>query len=304
MPLDAQLADVLKLIEKGTPMPEQSPEEARASFRRLTVDLRPPESVVPVGSVEETEVAGAEGPLRARVYRPEGEGPFPTVAMYHGGGFVIGDLDTHDNMARAICRGADAVVVSVDYRLAPEHPFPAGVEDAVASARDIQSRLDEFGGTGTLAVAGDSAGGNLSAVVAQAVPGLAAQLLVYPTTDGTGDYPSRTENAEGYFLDLPLMRWFVRHYAPGQDFADVRLSPILAPSLAGLPPAVVVTAEFDPLRDEGIAYAEALEAAGVPVEQRTYPGMIHGFFDMGPWSKAAAEAVTESIGLFAVLLRR
>ena len=224
------------------------------------------------------------------------------MALFHGGGFVIGDLDTHDNMARAICRDASAVVVSVDYRLAPEHPFPAGVEDAVAVTRALQGRLDELGGDGRLAVAGDSAGGNLSAVVAQQVPGLAAQFLIYPATDGGGDYPSRTENAEGYFLDVPTMLWFMDHYAPSDD-DDVRFSPLRAESLEGLPPAVVVTAEFDPLRDEGEAYAAALEKAGVAVVCRRYDGMIHGFMDMGSFSPAAQAAVDDAISLFAELLR-
>ena len=170
MPLDPQLAGLIQLVEAGVPMHQQTPVEARAAFRKLAVDFRQPEHVVPVGSVEDTTVPGAPGTSPARVYRPEGAGPFPTVALFHGGGFVIGDLDTHDNLARAICRDVAAVVVSVDYRLAPEHPFHAGVEDAVAVTRALQGRLDELGGDGRLAVAGDSAGGNLSAVVAQQVP--------------------------------------------------------------------------------------------------------------------------------------
>jgi acetyl esterase len=302
MPLDPQLAGLIQLIEAGTPMSRQTPDEARASFRTLAVDFRKPEDVVPVASVEDTTVPGADGELAARVYRPEGEGPFATVALFHGGGFVIGDLDTHDNMARAICRGASVVVVSVDYRLAPEHPFPAGVDDCLAATRDLQGRLEELGGDGRLAVAGDSAGGNLAAVVAQHVPGLAAQLLLYPTTDGGGDWPSREENGTGYFLDLPTMRWFSNHYAAGQDYADPRLSPLLAESLDGLPPAVVVTAELDPLRDEGEAYAAALEKAGVEVVVRRYDGMIHGFMDMGAFSTAAASAIEETVRLFRVLL--
>ncbi len=302
MPLDPQLAGLIQLIEAGTPMSQQTPSEARASFRTLAVDFRKPEDVVPVGSVEDTTVPGAEGELAARVYRPEGEGPFATVALFHGGGFVIGDLDTHDNMARAICRGASAVVVSVDYRLAPEHPFPAGVDDCLAATRDLQGRLEELGGDGRLAVAGDSAGGNLAAVVAQHVPGLEAQLLLYPTTDGAGDWPSREENGTGYFLDLPTMLWFSEQYAAGQDYSDPRLSPLLAGSLEGLPPAVVVTAEFDPLRDEGEAYAAALEKAGVEVVVRRYDGMIHGFMDMGAFSPAAAAAIEETVRLFGVLL--
>jgi acetyl esterase len=301
MPLDPELAGLIALVESGTPMTQQTPDEARASFRAMAVGFRKPEDVVPVDFVEDTVVPGAEGDLAARVYRPVGAGPFPTVALFHGGGFVIGDLDTHDNMARTICRDVGAVVVSLDYRLAPEHPFPAGVDDCIAATRHLLGRLEELGGDGRLAVAGDSAGGNLSAVVAQHVSGLAAQFLIYPATDGPGNYPSRQENGSGYFLDTPTMVWFSGHYAPGNDYTDPRLSPLRAASLEGLPPAVVVTAEYDPLRDEGEAYAAALEEAGVHVVVRRYEGMIHGFLDMGPFSPAAKAAVDDAVGLFAKL---
>ncbi|HWI44153.1 MAG TPA: alpha/beta hydrolase [Nocardioides sp.] len=302
MALDAQLAQLLQVIEGGTPLHEMSPSEARLAFRRLTVDFRAPESVVPVAEVHDDKVAGAAGELAARVYRPEGQGPFPTVVMFHGGGFVIGDLDTHDNMARALCRGAGAVVVAVDYRLAPEARFPAAAEDAIAAVRDVGARLQDYGGSTVLGVAGDSAGGNLSAVAAQQVPGIAAQLLIYPATDVAGDYASRTENGTGYFLDMPTMTWFVEQYlAEDTDLLDPRLSPLRG-SLVGQPPAVVVTADLDPLRDEGLAYAEALDAAGVPVRHTNYPGLIHGFFDMSAWSSACDAAVKESIGQFGALL--
>ena len=302
MPVDPEIAGLLAIVEAGTPMHQQTPEAARASFRTLAVDFRKPEHVVPVGSTEDTTVQGGAGELPARVYRPEGEGPFPTVALFHGGGFVIGDLETHDNMARAICRGARAVVVSVEYRLAPEHPFPAAVEDCLAATRFLQDRLEALGGDGRLAVAGDSAGGNLAAVVAQQVPGLAAQFLIYPVTDGDGEHPSREENGSGYFLDLPTMAWFAGHYAPEGDYTDPRLAPLRAGSLEGLPPAVVVTAELDPLRDEGEAYAEAMRDHGVRVEVRRFDAMIHGFMDMGAFSAGARSATEEAVGLFAELL--
>lgn len=299
-----ELQPLLALIHGSTPLHEQSVPDARVSYRKLTVGSRPPETVPQVASVEEATVAGAAGPLPARVYRPAAQGELPTVVMIHGGGFVIGDLDTHDAMARAICAGADAVVVSVGYRLAPEAPYPAAPEDAIAAVRDVQSRLEEYGGSPVLAVAGDSAGGNLSAVATQQVPGLAAQLLIYPAVDVLGAYASREENAVGFFLEAPLLAWFIGHYAtPGTDYADPMISPLHG-DLAGLPPAVVVTAECDPLRDEGIAYAEALAAAGVPVDHTTYPGLIHGFFDMGPWSAACQQATDETIARFAALLRR
>jgi acetyl esterase len=304
MPIDPELAGLLSLLDAGTPMPEQTPEEARESFRRLTVGLRKADALVEVGAVVDTVVPGAAGDLAARIYLPVGDGPFPTVVFFHGGGFVIGDLDTHENLARTLCRRTTSVVVSVAYRLAPEFPFPHGADDCVAATRWIQAHLEEYGGDARLGVAGDSAGGNLAAVVTQHVPGLSAQLLIYPPTDGeNGEHPSREENGPGYFLDLPTMEWFLHHYGP-QDPKDPRLAPLQARSLAGLPPAVVVTAEYDPLRDEGEAYATALEQAGVPVVRRRYDGMIHGFMDMSAYSAAALKATQDAIDLFAGILNR
>jgi acetyl esterase len=312
LPVNPHLAGLFELLASAgaRPMHQGTPEEARAAFRLLTVDGRQSQHVVPVASVEDRVVPGPAGELRVRVYRPEENGPAPTVLLFHGGGWVIGDLETHDNMARSICRDCRAVVVSVDYRLAPEAPFPAAVEDALAAARWAGAHLDELGGDERLAVAGDSAGGNLAAVVAQVLrdedgPSITGQLLVYPATDVTGDYASRTENAEGYFLDLATMAWFMQQYAADADadaHADPRLSPLRSADLSGLPPAVVVTAQYDPLRDEGEAYAERLREAGVPVEVRRFDAMIHGFFDMGPVSPGAQKAVDESCSLFAALL--
>ncbi|MGY1755193.1 alpha/beta hydrolase [Blastococcus sp. SYSU D01042] len=306
MPVDPHLAALLAMAQEAglPPIYEGTPEAGRAQY--LAMNATRPETQVPVGSIEDITVPGGQGDLPARVYRPEGEGPFPTVAFFHGGGWVIGDLETHDTMARSICRGADAVVVAVDYRLAPEHPFPAAADDAIASARWIAAHLDRFGGDDRLAVAGDSAGGNLSAVVAQTLHAegtpLTAQLLIYPAVDAAGEYPSRVENARGYFLEQPTMDWFYGHYAGAwEDAKDPRLSPLHS-DLTGQPPAVVVTAEFDPLRDEGEAYAEALRSAGVPVEVKRYDGMIHGFFAMGAVSPAAQQAVDESCARFRTLL--
>ncbi len=311
MPLDPQIAGLLELlaVTQAVPMHEGTPEQAREAFRSLAVGARPPGAVVPVGGVEDLVVPGPAGDLAARAYRPDADKPVPTVVLFHGGGWVIGDLDTHDNLARSLCRDCEAVVVSVDYRLAPEAPFPAAVQDAVAAVRWVGEHLADLGGDDRLAVAGDSAGGNLAAVVAQQLrdsggPALAAQLLVYPATDVLGDYGSRTENAEGYFLDLPTMGWFLQQYAADPAaHTDPRLSPLHAESLAGLPPAVVVTAEYDPLRDEGAAYADALRAAGVEVDYRCFDGMIHGFMDMGPHSVGAQKAVDETCAMFAARLR-
>ncbi len=310
MPVDPHIAPLLELLAQVPPMHVGTPEQAREAFRQLTVAARRPEHVILVGGLEDVTIPGPDGDLTARVYRPTGraERDLPTVMLFHGGGWVIGDIETHDNMARSLCRDCHAVVVSVDYRLAPESPFPAAVDDAIAATRWVGEHLDEFGGA-RLAVAGDSAGGNLAAVVAQQLrdsggPELAAQLLVYPAVDVTGEYPSREENAEGYFLDLPTMAWFINHYAADAAVhEDPRLSPLQHGDLAGLPPAVVVTAEFDPLRDEGEAYAAKLAAAGVPVQVKRFDGMIHGFFDMGAFSPGAQAAVDEACAMFAEVLR-
>jgi acetyl esterase len=310
VPVDPHIAAVLAMMDEAgmPPMYEGSPEAGRAQYLALTHGARTPEQLVPVASTEDRTVPGAEGELRARVYRPEGEGPFATVAFFHGGGWVIGDLETHDNMARNVCRGTGALVIAIDYRLAPEHPFPAAAEDAVVAARWVAAHLDELGGDRRLAVAGDSAGGNLAAVVAQVLHAdgtpLVGQFLIYPAVDAEGDYPSRVENAKGYFLEQPTMDWFYGHYAGAwEDAKDPRLSPLHGADLSGLPPAVIVTAEYDPLRDEGEAYGEALRTAGVDADVHRYDGMIHGFFDMGTVSPAAQAAIDESCARFGQLLR-
>lgn len=308
MTVDPQIATLLDFLAaaEAKPMSEGTPEEARRAFRTLTVDLRDPAWVPEVASVEDLTVPGGAGEIGARVYRPDSDGPAPTVVLLHGGGFVIGDLDTHDLTARSIANKCGAVVLAVDYRLAPEHPFPAPVDDALAASRWAHAHLDDLGGDDRLAVAGDSAGGNLAAVVAQVfrdegMP-LAGQLLIYPATDMGGSYPSHTENAEGYFLDADTMAWFLQQYAGASaDLTDPRFSPLRG-SLAGVAPAVVVTAELDPLRDDGLAYAAALSEAGVPVEVRTFPGLIHGFVDMGRHSAAAQAALDETYALFRSVL--
>ena len=301
MPLDPVIASVLDMMAasgaKG--MASGTPEQAREGFRAMTVGLRDPATLAQVGDVSARTVPGPAGEVPVRVYRPLTEGPHPTIAFFHGGGYVIGDLDTHDDHARLLCRDVDAVVVSVDYRLAPEAPFPAGLEDCVAAYRWVVQHAADLGGDVTrLAVAGDSAGGNLSAATAVAARDaglpLAAQLLIYPGVDfvDSEDHPSRTENAEGYFLTAEDMAWFGEHYLQGGPREDPRAS-VLRADLTGVAPAVVGTAEYDPLRDEGEAYAAALDKAGVRVVQHRYPGLIHGFFGLGPISPACAEAAAE-----------
>ncbi len=295
--MDAQLAGVLKLLEGAPPLSEGGPEQARAGLRFLTVDLADPARTTPVQSVEDTTYPAATGPQRARVYRPDVEGTAPTVLFVHGGGYVMGDVDTHDEQARTLCREVGAVVMSIDYRLAPEHPFPAGHLDVVCALRHVVATVADLGGDPSrVAVAGDSAGGNLSAGAAiaardEGLP-LAAQLLMYPSTDFTaGDHPSRTEHAEGFFLTLEDMVWFREMYRP--DGADHRASVLQHPDLTGVAPAVVATAEHDPLRDEGEAYAAALEKAGVRVVQRRFPGLVHGFFGLGAVHDASRAAALQ-----------
>jgi acetyl esterase len=304
MPVDRDIAMLLSLIENAgyPPIAEGTVEQARIGMRTLMVDFRQPATLPVVGSITDATVAGS---IPVRIYRPQASGSLPTIVYLHGGGFVIGDLDTHEGVCRLLCNDVGAVVISVDYRFAPEHRFPAAVEDAYAALRWVAEHIADYGGDrGRLAVGGDSAGGNLAAVSAQLAHAdglsLAAQLLIYPNVDLLGDYASRKENADGYFLTLADMRWFAEHYIGMSEddprvaelARDPRLSPLQADSLEGLAPAVVVTAEFDPLRDEGNAYAQALEKAGVRVEHREFAGLIHGFYGMELFSPAAAQAMS------------
>lgn len=265
---------------------------------------------VELPSVVDRAIPGPEGApdIRVRIYRPVADpsSVTPGVVFFHGGGFVICDLDTHDDYCRRLASEVGATVVSVEYRLAPETPFPGAVEDAYAATSWVAGNAAELGiDPARLAVAGDSAGGNLSTVTCLTArdrrraglpsPDLVAQVMVYPSTDMLNDTPSRQENAKGYFMTLTHMLWFRAQYV--QDpalYGDVRASPLLNPDLTDLPPALVVTAEHDPLRDEGFEYADRLRAAGVPVEHRHYGSQIHGFFTMvnviDDGDKAAAEA--------------
>jgi acetyl esterase len=229
-------------------------------------------------------VDGAE--IGARVYTPEGDGPHPVVMFFHGGGWVICSLDTHDNLARAICRDAEALVVSVDYRMAPEHRFPTAAHDCFAATKWVAENAASLGGdAGRLAVCGDSAGGNLSAVVSQMArdaggPAIAYAALIYPAVDMTRKGGSLDENASGYFLETESMEWFMNHYLTEAEKADVMASPLLHTNLAGLPDTFIATCEYDPLRDEGEAYGDALRANGVHVENKRYEGLIHGVANM------------------------
>jgi acetyl esterase len=266
-----------------------SPVEAREAYLASRRALQPdPE---PVAGVVALKAQGPAGPIPLRLYRGLGadEGqPQPALVFFHGGGWVVGDLDSHDQACRALANAARAIVVAVDYRLAPEHKFPAAAEDAIAATRWVAGNAQSLGiDAGRLAVGGDSAGGNLAAVVAldardRGGPPLAFQLLIYPATDMQMNRPSHARHAEQLPLRRPTMHWFVGHYLRGPgDELDWRASPLRAPSFRGLPPALVATAGFDPLCDEGEAYARALSDAGVPVAHQRFDGQIHGFLNMG-----------------------
>ena len=286
MPVKPEVSQLLELIN-GTdvgPIDEQTPDEVRTSFDQLAI-LPGPD----VAAVSDHALDGPRGSIAARLYRPIGSSAtdqLPVLVWFHGGGFVIGNLETADSTCRELANLSGAAVISIGYHLAPEAPFPAAVDDAMAALQWVARHAGELVvDPSRLAVGGDSAGGNLAAVVSQLArdaggPSVYFQLLVYPVTDPTGSYPSTAENGQGYFLEAATMEWFLHHYMDGADTSDVRVSPLRATDLSGLPPAFVVTAEFDPLRDEGEAYAEALSAAGVAVERIRYDGMIHGFFGM------------------------
>jgi acetyl esterase/lipase len=253
-------------------------DEARAFIVESNA-LRPPGP--DVGEIVDGRLDGADGELDYRLYRPPTPGPHPIVAYFHGGGWVLGSADSDDPLCRDLCVRADAIIVSVNYRHAPEARFPAAADDGLAAVRWIADHAEELGGIpGRLAVCGWSAGGNVAAVTCQLArdaggPEILGQVLLNPVVDCDMTRPSYVENADGYILTEPLMRWFWDHYADPDDRTDPKASPIRAASLAGLPPALVVTSEFDPLRDEGAAYAEALAAAGVEARHLPNRGQIH-----------------------------
>jgi acetyl esterase len=297
VPLDPQLKPLLDFLN-GTPRDPVTltPATLRAGYRALAAARRGPD----VGLVEDLCAPGPAGAIPVRLYRPEATGPLPLLVHFHGGGFVVCDLDTHDASCRELARSAGCAVLSVDYRLAPEARFPAAPEDCFAATLWAAANAARLGADpARIAVGGDSAGGNLAAVVTAMArdrggPRLVHQLLVYPVTDLVGfeaRHASYRENAEGYFLSAAMMRWFAGHYLErSEDASSPLASPLLAPDLSDLAPASVITAEYDPLRDEGELYAQRLREAGVSVEQRRYEGMIHGFFAMTELLDRAREA--------------
>ena len=300
MPLDPQVSAFLhQIAAAGAPPPhEQTPDEARAGFTLLAVMAGPPEEPV---ATEDGTLPGPNGEIPVRIYRPAGGGLLPVVVYFHGGGWVIGDITSHDTVCHRLAAGVPAVVVSVDYRLAPEHRFPAAVGDCDAATSWVAEHAADLGADpARLAVAGDSAGGNLAAVVARRArdrggPAIAFQLLIYPATDMTRSMPSHAENGAGYLLETDTMGWFLAHYLDGADPRQPDASPLFTEDLSGLPRALVVTAEFDPLRDEGEAYAERLAEAGVEVTSSRYEGMIHGFYGLDRVIDTARRATDETV---------
>jgi acetyl esterase len=294
--LDPQVQGLLEAMEaKGFKSFEEcSVPEAREMLRNFKALEGEPEAVA---EVYDLTVPGPAGALPLRVYRPAGATPLPVIVYFHGGGWVVGDIEVADKPCRTLAGATGAVIASVEYRLAPETQFPGAVDDCFAAATWVAEHAERFGGDpARVGVAGDSAGGNLAAVISQLArdirrPRLALQLLIYPATDGTTERASMTENAEGYLLTRAAIEWFGGHYLPRpeEDVADPRFSPLLAESLAGLPPAIVVTGGYDPLRDEGRAYAAALRDAGVAVTESHNEGMVHGF----AWMAGVVDHVRE-----------
>jgi acetyl esterase len=267
--------------------------------------LMPPPPAV--GAVVNRSLPGPGGPIGSRVYTPFGIGPFPLTVFFHGGGFVLGNLESHDHVCRYLCLASGGVVVAVDYRLAPEHRFPAAPEDCLVATRWAAEHAGEIGvDSRRIALVGDSAGATLAAVTAIRIrdeggPKLCGQILNCPLVDHERSRPSYRENAEGYFLTLELMKWFSGHYLrTPEDAIHPFASPLRANSLSGLPPAYVLTAQYDPLRDDGEAYADALTAAGVTVIRKRYSNMLHDFpcLLLGVVPEAA-----EEIGAFGAWLR-
>ena len=308
--LDMQVLLKLEALNPRPPLSSGTPAEARADLRHsVRVVAGKP---VALADVSETTLAGADGPLPARLFVPdeaEAAAPGPLIVYYHGGGWVAGDLDTHDQPCRLLARASGARVLSVDYRLAPEHRFPAPVADALAAFYDAVASADRLGADpARIAVAGDSAGGHLAAVTAQQTvidggPTPAFQLLIYPVTDLVDTSPSRLTFAEGFVLTKENMDWYEEQFlGPEVDRRDPRVSPLLGEGLGACAPALVVTAGFDPLRDEGEAYALKLSQAGVRTILRRHPGYVHGFTHALSVGAGPREAIAEMGGVLRAVL--
>jgi acetyl esterase len=309
--LDTEARTLLELMDKaieaGRPkLSSLDVKEGRPSVDQMSEnsEAAPPD----VEAVEDGTLPGPLGPIKYRRYRPLGASTaaLATLIYYHGGGFVIGTIETHDSTCRRLANKSRCQVISIDYRLAPEHPFPAPINDGLAAFRHIRDNAAAFGvEANRLAVGGDSAGGGMAAVICQTCKTTgetapAFQMLIYPATDSSRQSASRVAFADGYYLTKDVIDWFWNAYVPtGNDSADLRLSPLLAADFSGLPPAFVLTAGFDPLRDEGRAYAERLIDAGVKTTYANYPGTIHGFFSMTRFLRQGLRANDEAAAVLA-----
>lgn len=302
MSLDPQVQEILKQVEKAA-YPDYwqlTPAQARAQFEQTApvLDAKP----VALPKIEDLNICGPRGDIALRCYTPRlSDAPLPVLLWYHGGGFVLGGLNSYDALCRKLAQLSDCIVVAVDYRLAPEHKFPAAVEDCFAALDWAAEHADGLGGDlRRIAVAGDSAGGNLAAVCALLAreadhPKLAFQLLVYPCTASRPDSGSHHRFADGYLLTRKSILWFYQHYLGDEnDSRDFRYAPLLTEDLSDLPPALVIVADHDPLYDEGVAYAKRLRAAGNSVELADYPGMVHAFYSMSGAVDAARDALERS----------
>jgi len=299
MPVDPQVQVLLDAMAAAgaPPVHSLSPPEARASYAAMA---RGRTGTGDVAATEDVAVPTPDGDVAVRLYRPDGaERPAPVCVLFHGGGWVVGSIESHDALCTALAARSGVVVASVEYRLSPEAAFPGPLDDCLAATRWVAEHADALGvDAARLAVAGDSAGGNLAAAVAlrardEGGPAIAFQLLVYPVVDHSFSQPSYEENAEGYFLTADAMRWFSGHYLGGTTPTDPLAAPLHAPDLAGLPPALVLTAGYDPLRDEGEAYGARLEASGVATTVHRYEGVVHGFVSMFALLDQGAAAVDE-----------
>lgn len=299
MPLHPEVQKALAVMNATIPpLHTLPPPEARKLIEDMRGPAAEPEAV---GRVENRNIPGIAGPQAVRLYTPEGDGPFPVLVYFHGGGWVLGSPNTVDASCRALTNLAGCIVVSASYRLAPEHKFPAAIDDCHAATRWVALNAAALGGdTGRLAVGGESAGANLATAVAlkagqQGIPRLAYQLLMYPVLNYAFDTPSYHDKAEGYFLTRDMMAWFWKQYlATPADGQNPLASPLRATDLGDLPPTFIAAAEFDPLRDEAAAYAAKLGEAGVAVQYTCYEGLIHGFMGMAPAVEPARIALEEA----------
>ena len=294
-PFDAQLQQLADNLPGGLALPAvDDPVKARDQFRRITVALREQLPPADLDRVEDITVPGATGELKARVYWPHPGDTGGTLLFVHGGGFVVGDIESYELQVRTIAERTGMPTISVEYRLAPENPGPDAADDVFSIAQWALANAGDFGGNpDKVIIAGDSAGGNLAAVAAQRVPGLAGQVLIYPTTDFSHDYPSVEQHADGPVLTAVAGELFMKAYVGDSDPADPLLSPLLFEDFAAQPPAVVVTTEYDILRDQGLAYAARLAESGVPVQHFHHPSLMHGFMGCFPFSDACDKALTQ-----------